>query len=134
MDPFSIAAGIAGLLQLTGACLKLGNRFLGPSENSANGLSDISSRLNSLNGTLQSFQIYLETCPEDATRLNAKQSIADALKRCETALSHTQRQLESTNLMGKYVIGRRFDKELEKSLKTVDHAKSLFETELHISN
>lgn len=134
MDGFSIAASIIAVLQLTGACLKLGAKFLGPSRHNSATLSTITQSLYSFNGTVSSLQAHYKIHEDDQERLNALTRLAEPLKRCEEVLRIISERLETVDFLGQYVVGKLFDKKLQRSLHVLEEARKLFELTLHCDN
>lgn len=131
MDGLSVAASIIAVVQLTGTCLKLGTKFLGPSQHSPASLGAISQSLYSFNGTIRNLQTHYEINEEDQARLNALSHLAEPLKRCEESLRMISERLETMNFMGQYVVGKLFDRKLKRSLHVLEEARKLFELALH---
>jgi len=131
MDGLSVAASIMAVVQLTGACLKLGKKFLGPSQHSPAGLDLIAKSLYDFNGAIKNLQTHYEINEDDQTRLNALNHLAEPLKRCEEALEIIRERLQNTTFLGRYVVGERFDRKLKKSLQVMEEARKLFEMALY---
>lgn len=130
MDGLSIAASVFAVVQLTAACLKLGRKVLGHSKHSSDSLTEILSTLDSFNRTIKNLHTHLETNEQDHARLQALSHLNKPLEGCESALIMVQNRLKNVNFLGRYVVGRHFDKRLRKALRTVEEARTLFELAL----
>lgn len=128
MEVLTIAASIIGVVQLTGTCLKLCNRFLGPSKHS---LEEISATLYGFHGAIRNLQTHLEINEEDQTRLDALNYLDRPLANCKEALELLEKRLKNTSFLGQYVVGNLFDKRLKGVLDTLKNSKSVFELTLH---
>jgi hypothetical protein len=117
MDGLSLAASIIAVIQLTGSCLKLSRRFLGPSEHGSSNLALMENALYGFNGAVKSFQTHLEIYEDDEARLSSLDNLKPVLKQCEEALH--------------IIVGPRFDHKLKTSLKALNGAKELFMLALH---
>jgi hypothetical protein len=120
-----LAAGIIAVTQLTGQCLKLIRKRMGPSEFGSSDLSRISTSLYEFNGALKNFQTHLEIYEDDAARLQSLEDVEPALDRCKTALRIVNEFAERTGPFGKYLVGPKFDNKLKASLEALDSAKEL---------
>lgn len=130
MDGLSVAASIIAVIQLTGTCLKLGKKLFGPSQHSSASLNAISQSLYSFNGTIRNLQTHYEINEEDQARLDALSCLAEPLERCKEALGIISERLETTDFFTQYIVGKSFDKKLEKSLHILEEARKLFELTL----
>jgi hypothetical protein len=119
---------------LTETCLKVGKKFLGPSKHNSTNLNAISQSLYCFNGTLRNLQTHCEINGDDQDRLGTLNHLADPLKRSEDALKIISKRLENVNMLGQYVVGKPFDRELQKSLRALEEARKLFELALHSDN
>ena len=108
------------VVQLTGICLRLGNKFLGPSHRSPAGLHLIAKSLYEFNGAIKNLQTHYEINEDNQIRLNGLNHLAESLKRCEEALEIVREQLQNTSFLGRYVVGARFDRKLKKSLQVIN--------------
>jgi hypothetical protein len=131
MDGLSLAASVIVVIQLTGSCLKLSRKFLGPSEFSSFNLASMANALYGFNGAVKSFQTHLEIYEDDETRLSSLEHLKPVLKQCEEALHIIEDFVGKSGFIGKHVIGPRFDHKLKTSLKALDGAKELFMLALH---
>ena len=127
MDGLSLAASIIAVIQLTGSCLKLSRKFLGPSEFGSSNLA----ALYGFNGAVKSFQTHLEIYEDDEARLSSLEYLKPVLKECEEALHIFEDFVGKSGFIGKQVVGSRFDHKLKKSLKALNDAKELFMLALH---
>lgn len=131
MDGLSLAASVIAVIQLTGSCLKLSRKFLGPTEFSSSNLASMATALYGFNGAVKSFQTHLEIYEDDETRLSSLEFLKPVLKPCEEALHIIEDFVGKSGFIGKHVIGPRFDHKLKTSLKALDGAKELFMLALH---
>lgn len=131
MDGLSLAASVIAVIQLTGSCLKLSKKFLGPSEFGSSDLTSMTTALYGFNGAVKSFQTHLEIYEDDEARLSSLAYLKPVLKRCEEALRTIEDFVGKSSFIGKHVIGPRFDHKLKTSLKALDGAKELFVLALH---
>ena len=129
MDGLSLAASVIAVIQLTGSCLKLSRKFLGPSEFS--NLAFMADALYEFNGAVKSFQTHLEIYEDDEARLSSLEYLKPVLKQCEESLYIIEDFVGKSGFIGKYVIGPRFDHKLKTSLKALNGAKELFMLALH---
>ena len=131
MDGLSVAANIIAVVQLTAVCLKVSKRFLGPSQYSSASLDAISKSLYTFNGTIKNLQTNYEINEDDQARLDALNHLAKPLKRCEDALEIIRERLQNATFLGRYVVGKRFDRKLKNTLQDIEEARKLFEIALH---
>ena len=129
MDGLSLAASVVAIIQLTGICLRLSSKILGPSKNSSKDLQNLSSTLYAFNGSIKNLQTHLEICEEDEARLSALEYLSRPLTDCTKALTLLENYLKNPSLLGRHIIGARFDSKMEKCLSALDHSRTLF-TEL----
>lgn len=130
MEALGVAASIIAVVQLTTACLKLGNKYLGPSIHDSTSLKALLSTLYNFNGTVKNLQTHLEINEEDHARLETLRHLGLPLQRCEEALNMIQDRLKAAGVFGQYVIGSRFDSKLQKALKGIEDSRVLFELAL----
>jgi hypothetical protein len=130
MDPLSISASVAGLITLTGSCLKLSRKWIGPSEFGTSELKAIQKALYEFIGVLKPFETHLEIYEDDAARLNSANYLMPALEKCNIALEIIKEFLGRCSFIGKHVIGPKFDRKPKAALKALDAAKELFTTAL----
>jgi hypothetical protein len=126
MDGLSVAASVAGIVQLTGICLKLARKWIGPSVFSSCDLKSMEAALYEFNGVMKTFQTHLEIHEDDEARLNSLEYLKPALEQCGVALEIIRAFVEGCGFIGKHVIGPKFDKKFKDSLKALDRAKELF--------
>ena len=69
MEAIGLATSIITVVQLTGSCLKIGSKFLGPSKHNSKHLARISSDLYNLNGSIVNLQMHYILHEEDEVRL-----------------------------------------------------------------
>jgi hypothetical protein len=131
MDGLSLAASIIAVIQLTGSCLKLSRKFLGPSEFGSSNLASMENALYGFNGAVKSFQTHLEIYEDDEARLSSLEYLKPVLKQCEEALHIIEDFVGKSGFIGKHVVGPRFDHKLKTSLKALNEAKELFMLALH---
>ncbi|KAK0639751.1 ankyrin repeat-containing domain protein [Cercophora newfieldiana] len=125
MAEIGLAASIITVVQLTGQCLKLIRKRIGPSNFSSSDLSRISAGLYEFNGAVKNFQTHLEIYEDDEARLQSLQDIGSALHRCEAALRVIKEYAEHSGFLDKHLAGPKFDRKLKTSLKALDGAKEL---------
>jgi len=129
MDPVSVislAASIVAVVQLTGLCLKLSGKLLGPSKHSSKDLQVISANLYSFNGALRNLQTHFEICEEDEGRLMALAELREPLRDCEKALKTVEEHLQGVKSIGKAISGVRFDSKLKTCMSSLEHSRALF--------
>ncbi|KAK5991494.1 Serine/threonine-protein phosphatase 6 regulatory ankyrin repeat subunit B [Cladobotryum mycophilum] len=131
MDGLSLAASVIAVIQLAGSCLKLARRWAGPSEFGSADLVTITNTLYEFNGVMKTFQTHMEIHEDDEARLSSLEHLKAALGRCKQGLDIVKDFMENSNLIGKYVIGPRFDRKLKGAMKALDGAKELFMLSLH---
>jgi len=131
MDGLSLAASVIAVIQLTGSCLKLSRKWIGPSEFGSSDLTAMTMALYGFNGAMKNFQTYLEIHEDDEARLGSLEYLKPALERCEGALNIIKDFMEGGRFIRKYLKGPKFDRNLKSSLKAVDGAKELFMLALH---
>jgi hypothetical protein len=84
-----------------------------------------------LKGALEGLKTHMEVNSDDCDRMMALQHLDMPLKECKVAVSLVETRLKSVNLVGKYVVGKLWDRKLDKSLKKLDEAKQLLELSMH---
>ena len=82
MEAIGLATSIITVVLLTGSCLKIGSKFLGPSKHNSKHLAHISSDLYNLNGSIVNLQMHYILHEEDEVRLTALSHLEEPLKRC----------------------------------------------------
>jgi len=127
MEVLGIAASVIAVVQLTGACLKLSKKWLGPSEFSVSELDMMMADLYAFNGVLRTFQTHLEIHSDDEARILGLNHLTPVLQRCEEALKTIREFMEKTGVMGRHLLAPRFDKKLKLSLQILERAKGLLE-------
>lgn len=131
MAEIGLAASVIAVLQLTGACLKLSSKWIGPSEFGSSDLTSMTKALYDFNGAMKNIQTNLEIYEDNQVRLSSLECLAPALGRCRDALDVIEDFMEQTSFIGKHFSGPRFDRKLKASLKALDGAKELFTLALH---
>jgi hypothetical protein len=126
MDPLSISASVAGLITLTGSCLKLSRKWIGPSEFGTSDLKSIEKALYEFSGVMKTFETHLEIHEDDVARLNSLNYLKPALEQCNMALEVMKEFVGGCSFIGKHMIGPKFDRKLKASLRVLDRAKELF--------
>jgi hypothetical protein len=121
-----VAGSIAGLIQLTGSCLKLARKWIGPSEFGTSDLRAMETALYNFNGAVLNFQTHLMIHEDDESRLASLDYLKPALDQCKQALKIIETFTKECGIIGKHVIGPKFDRKLKASLKALDAAKELF--------
>lgn len=127
MEVLGIAASVVAVVQLTGACLKLSKKWLGPSEFSTSELDTMIADLYAFNGVLRTFQTHLEIHSDDEPRILGLNHLTPVLHRCEGALTTIQEFMERSGVIGRYLLAPRFDRKLKLSLQILERAKGLLE-------
>ena len=127
MEVLGIAASVIAVVQLTGACLKLSKKWLGPSEFSTSELNVMMADLYVFNGVLKSFQTHLEVHSDDETRILGLNHLTPVLHRCEEALKRIRDFMEESGVIGRHLLAPRFDRKLKLSLQILERAKGLLE-------
>ncbi|KAJ2988192.1 hypothetical protein NUW58_g4110 [Xylaria curta] len=130
MDGLSLAASVITIIQLTGTCLKLSKKWLGPSEFGSADLATVERNLYGFIGAMKAFQTHLEIHEDDQARLNSLGHLLPAVKGCEDALTIVQDFIKNRGFIRKHLAGPKFDGKLKASLKALEEAKKLFELSL----
>ena len=126
MESIGLVASVIAVAQLTGACLKLSRKWLGPSEFTTTELRSITADLYAFNGILRTFQTHIEICEEDEARLVSLQHLEPVLDSCNEALGAIKAFSEKTGYIGKHMIAPRFDRKVKLSLEVLRRAKDVF--------
>lgn len=134
MDGLSLAASVIAVVQLAGSCLKLSEKWLGPSEFGSSDLSAVKSTLLGFSEAVTKFHGKINAQEKDNSRLGSLEYFPQVLERCVKALELVQSFMENSSFIGKHVIGPRFDSKLKASLKALEAAKELFAFALHADN
>jgi len=127
MDPLSITGTAIAVIQLTGTCLQLGNKYWGPSQHTPTSLIDLAQELYCFNGAIKSLQTHFEINEQDEARLSTLACLEGPLKNCNSALLLLREQLANTTFAGWNLLGKRFDRKLHKSLEILRKGRGLFE-------
>jgi len=85
-DPLSLAAGVIAIIQLTGTCLKLSRKWIGPSEYSSTDLATVTTNLYAFTGAMTAFRTHLEIHEDDEARLSSLEHLSPVLQRSTEAL------------------------------------------------
>jgi cob(I)alamin adenosyltransferase len=104
MDPLSISASVAGLITLTGSCLKLSRKWIGPSEFGTSDLKAIEKALYEFNGAMKTFETHLKIHEDDVAWLNSLNYLKPALDQCNMALEVIKKFVGGYSFIGKHVI------------------------------
>lgn len=126
MDGLSLLASVIAVIQLSGSCLKLSRKYLGPSEFSSSDLVSMTTAIYGFNGAVKLLQTHLEVCEDDIARLISLKHLQPVLEKCEEALHIIEVFVKKGGFLGKHVIGPRFDNKLKQALKALEGAKELF--------
>lgn len=127
MEVIGLTASIIAIVQLTGSCIKIGGRYLGPTKHTSKDLNELSSVLYQFHGTITTLELHHRIHEEDEARLYALSHLNQPLKKCEQALTIIKQRLENINSIEKYVTGSRFDRDLKQAMHDIAESKSLFE-------
>ena len=84
------------------------------------------------NGAMKTFQTHLEINEDDEARLGCLEYLKPAFGRCKEALNTVKDFMEHTDFISKHLIGPKFDRKLETSLKGLNGVKELFMLALHV--
>lgn len=128
MNPLSITASVIDILQITGQCLKLVK--IEPSKHHLTRLKELNTTLYGFNGVLRNLQTHFEIYEDDQARLSALGELKEPLDRCDEALRLLKTRLESDGFLSQYVMGLRFEKNLDDCLRVVRDATPLLELAL----
>jgi hypothetical protein len=131
MEALGVAASVIAVVQLTGICLKLSRKWLGPSEFSASELQAMTTDLYAFSGVMRTFQTHLEIYEDDEARLGSLNHLVPVLERCKEALGTIKDFVERGGMLGRHVLAPRFDRKLKLSLKILVSAKELFMLAVH---
>ncbi|KAI1111767.1 hypothetical protein F5Y14DRAFT_300337 [Nemania sp. NC0429] len=127
MDPIGIVGLVIAIIQLTGACLKLGRNLVGPSRHTTAALTALIHELYCFNGVVRSLRTQLETNDVDDATPDAMLFLNNSLENCKNALSLIEVRLASTSFRDRFLVGRHFDKELGESLEILRRGRGVFE-------
>jgi hypothetical protein len=130
MEAVGLVASVIAIVQLTGACLKLGSKLTGPSSYKPERLRSLSTILYNFNGTIKNLQTHLEIHEDDQARLNTLTYLQEPLMRCREALQLLSSRMQSDGLFALYIMGSRFDKKVDLCLRVLNDAKGLLELAL----
>ncbi|KAM7221382.1 hypothetical protein V8F06_003157 [Rhypophila decipiens] len=134
MDGLSAAASVIAVVQLAGSCLKLSEKWLGPSEFSSSDLAAIKTTLHGFFEAINKFEVRLRAHEDEESREGSLEYLPQVLERCKQALDMVQSFMSNRGFIGKHVIASRFDGKLKASLKALEAAKELFMLALHSDN
>ena len=131
MDGLSLAASVIAVIQITGSCLKLSRKWIGPSEFGSPDITAMITALYEFIGVMNAFQTHLGIHEDDEARLSSLEYLKPALGRCKEALDIVKDFMEGSGFIAKHLIGPKFDRKLNTSLKALDGAKELFMLAFH---
>ncbi len=126
MDGLSLAASVIAIIQISGSCLKLCSRYVGPSKFGSKDLTAIVTTLYDFNGALAAFQIHLEIFEDDEARLSSLAYFKPALERSKETVQVVESFMTESSFLTKHFMGPKFDARLKASLGALDGAKELF--------
>lgn len=86
MEAVGLVASVIAIVQLSGACLKLSSKLLGPSSYKPERLQSLSTSLYGFNGTIRNLQTHLEIHEDDRARFDTLNHLQEPLMRCRDAL------------------------------------------------
>lgn len=132
MDPFSLTVGAMGLATAVKECLELARKFLGPSKHDSKNLISIMQSLYNFQGAMEIFSLFSESIDGDDDRLECRETLNLAIEKCGECLRKVKSFLQSDDVIRKYILGPRFDKDLKVSLKALDECKEVFMMALHL--
>ncbi len=130
MEAIGLVASVIAIVQLSGACLKLSLKPLGPSSYKPERLQSLSASLYGFNGTIRNLQTHLEIFEDDQARLDTLNHLQEPLMRCREALQLLSLRLQSDGFFAQYIMGSRFDKKFDLCLMVLNDAKKLLELSL----
>lgn len=130
MEVVRLVASVIVIAQLTGACLKLSSKWLGPSSYKPERLHSLNTTLYSFNGTVRNLQTHLEIYEDNQARLDTLQNLQEPLLRCSEALQLLSSRLQSDGFFAQYILCSRFDKKFDLCLRILNDAKELLELSL----
>jgi hypothetical protein len=130
MEVVGFVASVVALVQLTGACLKVTSKPIGPSSYKPERLRTLSKTLYGFNGTIKNLQTHLEIYEDDQARLETLNYLEEPIARCREALELLIVRTESDGVFTQYILGLRFDKKFDLCLRVLNDAKDLLELAL----
>lgn len=132
MDPFSLTVGAMGLATAVKECLELARKFLGPSKHDSKNLISVMQSLYNFQGAMEIFSLFSENIDGDDDQLECRKKLNLAIEKCGECLRKVKSFLQSDDVIRKYILGPRFDKDLKVSLKALDECKEVFMMALHL--
>lgn len=133
-DGLSVAASVIAVVQLAGACLKLSEKWIGPSEFSSSDLASLKTTLHGFFEAITKFETRLSALGNIQSRQGNMEYLPQVLERSRKALDMVQSFMNNRGFMGKHVIAPRFDGKLKAALRALDTAKELFLLAMHADN
>ena len=130
MEALGLVASIIAIVQLSGACLKLGSKFLSPSAHRPERLQSLRTILYGFNGAIRNLQTFFEIHEDDQARLKALNHLQEPLTRCRETLHLLSSYLQDSSFISRYVTGTTFDKKLNSCLRVLNGSKELLELAL----
>jgi len=130
MEAIGLVASVIAIVQISGACLKLSLKPLGPSSYKTERLQSLSTTLYGFNGNIRNLQTLLEIYEDDQARLDTLNHLREPLTKCHEALQLLSSRLQSDGFFAQYIMGSKFDKKFELCLRVLNDAKGLLELSL----
>ncbi|KAN0095697.1 hypothetical protein V8E51_016408 [Hyaloscypha variabilis] len=130
MEAIGLVASVIAIVQISGACLKLSLKPLGPSSYKPERLQSLSTTLYGFNGNIRNLQTLLEIYEDDQARLDTLNHLQEPLTKCHEALQLLNSRLQSDGFFAQYIMGSKFDKKFELCLRVLNDAKDLLELSL----
>lgn len=127
MDPFSLIAGTAGLLQGIAACVKLAKKHVGPSQLPVAEAESLSQTLSEFHMVMSNFRSYLELRDDDEVHMSSLGYLQPIIIRSQSAAKIIRDYLDSKPI-SKLLRGSKFDKELKPSLRLLEITRQHFNT------
>ena len=97
MDPLSVAASVAGLINLSGDITQAVYRYGKSVKNAGSSIQDMAQELASLQSVLERFCTFLRTGELDAICFEQSSALSLALSRCRDVLSDLSGRLQNMN-------------------------------------
>jgi hypothetical protein len=130
MEAIGLVASVIAIVQLSGACLKLSLKPLGPSSYMPERLQTLNTTLYGFNGNIRNLQTLFEIYEDDQARLDTLNHLQEPLMRCREALQLLSSRLQSNGFFAQYIMGSKFDKKFDLCLRVLNDAKELLELSL----
>jgi hypothetical protein len=128
MDPVSAIGLVASIITLLELAEPLARR-LGPSSHNKQELSRMIQVLIASKRSYESLRDFFEDGKQESTM---SEYIAEPEKQCIEVLSYLRKRLENQTFVDRYILGGRWDKMLDKSVKILEDAKNLFDQAMQI--